>query len=596
MTIFKPGAWYEKALPAGAPVHASNDSYLREFDGAYYGAETDGTPASDSAADNYAKTVLTTTLNGAITSGATTMVVVSSASVPSRPFRVKIGSENSIVCTAVSGTTWTIVRFAGVSHANGNTVTVLHKAPAFSGAADSHSQTTFDTPVLHAIASDTLVTVRPKALAQVFDSTWSGSGFFIPERFRPTGTSGIANQSGRDGTNEGIRIPAGADAFFDVAAGTSNDNPMMIEVPDAADPSSDGYWASFAEMRYYRQGSIVAGHTITAGEHGWYAQGATITKINSYGITSGTSPSNTSAVDAGWPATLTGSGVAPSTYQDDDENTGSRGNNAACRCIVYDRTNAAQKIPNVTEFFAERTRDDGTHVWPFDGGENAKGGSVPEGSRLHIKYSIDVDAEVASHFPVGTSVNGAVVTTARQNQIKYILRGLQQYGMVVGDNSGSGGRLRTEAFQREPGSPSYVWQIRQADLTFWPFIESWEFIADDYDPAAGVTGTGGFVASKPSLHGIVTSVTTGVPEGWGGEWGNLFWGGGDYIYAPVEILHVSGVARVLAMRGVAITRAKSGHPSAPCIGVQPVTRAASGLAVDRSSRGVTVSLTKQGHD
>jgi hypothetical protein len=113
VTIFKPGAWYEKALPTGAPVHASNDSYLRELDGAYYGVETDGTPAADTAADNYGRTVLTTTLNGAITSGATSMVVASSAGVPSTPFRVIIGSENNIVCTGVAGTTWTIVRFAG---------------------------------------------------------------------------------------------------------------------------------------------------------------------------------------------------------------------------------------------------------------------------------------------------------------------------------------------------------------------------------------------------------------------------------------------------------------------------------------------------
>jgi hypothetical protein len=486
--IFKLGSWFEKPLPTNAPVHSRNTDYLLEFDGAYYGVETDGTPAADGGADTWAKTILTTTLVGSITAGATSMVVASSAGVPATPFRVKINTERNIIVTNVAGTTWTIVRFAGsASHTNGATVTVTHKTPAFTGTVDNHGQTTLDTPVLHATAGDTAVTIRPKALAQVFDSTWTGTGFFIPERFRPTGTSGVANQSGLDGTNEGIKIPAGADAFFDVAAGTSNDNPMMIEVPDAADPSTDGYWASFAEMRYYRQGGVVGGHTITALEAGWYAQGGLISKINSFGITSGTNDRTTAAPDAGWPEFLnTGdgsvTGLKPSVYQDDTENIGTRGNNAATRGIVYARLVANKLIPNVTEFFAERTRDDGTHVWPFDGGENGKGGLVPEGSRMHLKYSIDVDASVRANLPVGTSVNGAVVTQARQDQVKYILRGLQQYGLVVGDNSGSGGRIRTEAFQREPGSPTYAWEIYQGDLTFWPYVESWEFIADSYDP------------------------------------------------------------------------------------------------------------------
>lgn len=495
-TEFKVPAWYEKVLPSTAPIHPRNADYLAELDGAYYGAETDGFPAADPGADNMGVVGQTTTLNGSITAGATAMTVNSGTGFPAAPFRVKIDSENIVVTSKGAGTNWTIVRFNGTdssgltftaaSHNNGATVTWFKKGISFSGALDSYSDTSFDMPVIRPSASDTLTTVRPKEMAQLFDSTWTGSGFFIPQRFRPTGTASY--QGNLEGTNEGIRIPSGTEDFFDVTQVVSNDSPVLFRITDAADPSTDGYWASFAEFRFYPEGGSIGGHTITAQEAGWYAQGGVISKSNSYGITSVTNNQNTKKTATLWPANLiTGAsgeltGVAPSTFQDDTENVGTRGNNAACRCIDYDRLTENRLIPYATEFFCERTRDDATYVWPFDGGENNKGGLIPEGTRLRLKTTIDIDASVETLLPLGQTVNGQVVTEARQDQMKMILRGFQAYGIIVGDNSGSGGRVRTEAFQREPGSPTYKWAFMEADLALWPYYDYWEFIKDNYDP------------------------------------------------------------------------------------------------------------------
>ena len=75
-----------------------------------------------------------TTLNGAITAGATSLTVQSAAGFPSSPlFRIVIDSELMLV-TAVSGTTWTVTRgiegTTAASHSSGATVIQMVTAGA----------------------------------------------------------------------------------------------------------------------------------------------------------------------------------------------------------------------------------------------------------------------------------------------------------------------------------------------------------------------------------------------------------------------------------------------------------------------------------
>lgn len=69
---------------------------------------------------------IATTLNGTITSGATSLVVASSTGFPAANFRVRIDDEYLLV-TVVAGTTWTVTRAmessTAAAHSNGAAVT-----------------------------------------------------------------------------------------------------------------------------------------------------------------------------------------------------------------------------------------------------------------------------------------------------------------------------------------------------------------------------------------------------------------------------------------------------------------------------------------
>lgn len=111
----------------------------------------------------------TTSLNGSITSGATSLVVTSSSLFPSSGnFRVSIDGE-IILVTGVSGTTWTVTR------AQENTTAIAHN----SGAAVTHiltsgALTQLKSDTIQATHSSGLSTARPSA-------TGSGTLYFCTD-------------------------------------------------------------------------------------------------------------------------------------------------------------------------------------------------------------------------------------------------------------------------------------------------------------------------------------------------------------------------------------------------------------------------------
>lgn len=301
----------------------------------------------------------------------------------------------------------------------------------FTGGVDQQSATSFDTPIYRVTPIDTSYTV-----------TKLTGAFYVPNRFLSVADGG---------TGEGVRIPELAKAHFLLGGAQSSDQPMCIY------DAQRGYYANF--------GKILWNSSLSRWEIGLNG-GGSIYRTPSYGLDSNNTNDITSTAPAEWPAAL-------HYYQDEfgHENHGAgRGNNPMVRMIDYDRLVAEQKLSYVTEMYAVRTF--ASNVFPMVGFESGKGGLIPEGVRCRIKPAIDVRARLAADGLTGT----------RLDQAAWIAKGLQDYGCYVGDNSGSGCRVKLEALQRE--DRPYLWQVNGTDLRTFGFgtTGDWEFIADNFDP------------------------------------------------------------------------------------------------------------------
>lgn len=315
----------------------------------------------------------------------------------------------------------------------------------FSGGADYSPANRFDVPIFRVREMGGAMTdifIHAKDEAPDYGSGWTGFVGYIP----PDLEEG----------NDGVRFPASSTGLwnrFDVTSGVSSDSPCIVY-----DTTRD-YYLQFAELRYYP----------STGD--WYAQSVNRFYTTTYGITSG---HNTSIVEpASWPATLTGTGYDPADYQDAAGNIGARGNNPMCRAVDYDRITDQQALFYAVELFAWDTAPGNVYTWPFELGENRGTALLVEGTRLRLKRSIDVDAEVETYL--------AGATTTRKDEVKRMLHCLQDFGCVIGDTSGSGSRIRLENTEAE--GRGVLWSMRQDDLKWWNLSSSrWEVIADDYDP------------------------------------------------------------------------------------------------------------------
>jgi hypothetical protein len=285
--------------------------------------------------------------------------------------------------------------------------------------------TTFDTPIYRVTSADTSYILTKLAGAN-----------FVPAEFLTGGP--------------GLRIPELAKTYFLLGGAQSNDSPMLIYDEER------GYYANLAST--YWNASTTRWEVTNTGA-------ASISYLSSYGFDSNSAQVRNN-LPTQWDPSL-------AFYQDQLLNHGFRGNNPMTRVIDYDRMMAEGGVKYVTETFAVRTGPD--LRFPMIGFENNKGGLIPEGTRLHIKSSV-TDAQILSRL----SADGLSGTALAQAAT--IVRALRDYGTYLGDNSGSGSRIKLQNFAREGRTNPWVIDVSAIRVFDFRANGDWEFIADNYDP------------------------------------------------------------------------------------------------------------------
>jgi hypothetical protein len=175
----------------------------------------------------------------------------------------------------------------------------------------------------------------------------------------------------------------------------------------------------------------------------WSASGATVTFLNSNGLLATTGRSN------------------------DPRNVGThRGNNGATSYVRYDMV-AAGAVRNVLKIAAGPEMSD-RWAFPMTGSDgditDPAVGAPPEGTRLRIKPSIDLD-KLGLH-----------------PQALIIARALQKYGLYIGDSGGTTA-LKLEDTRTE--GLGQKWTVTANDLCTLPFTtQFWDVLPEGYDPSA----------------------------------------------------------------------------------------------------------------
>jgi hypothetical protein len=178
---------------------------------------------------------------------------------------------------------------------------------------------------------------------------------------------------------------------------------------------------------------------------------------------------------------------------DDANNFGHRGVSSATRAIRLDEIQAGA-INHRLECFWWATAP--SHYWPMVGHENNKGGIVPEGIVIRIKPTVNLATK-------GLSPAAKIVATA-----------LQQYGCIVGDNSGSGNRLKLEE------NVDWTGILDTDSLQPLPWSD-WEFVQGGAAPQGQPVVVpnsppppkGGSSGGVTTSSGGTTSQTSGVSSG-----------------------------------------------------------------------------------
>ena len=147
-------------------------------------------------------------------------------------------------------------------------------------------------------------------------------------------------------------------------------------------------------------------------------------------------------------------GVAGGT---DKFNSGHRGVPAPVRGVQKAEVTAGA-INHRLECFLYATGGQTSPIWPMNGFESGRGGSIPEGVVMRIKASVDI---ASFNLPA---------------QAVPIAKALQTYGCLVGDNSGSGTTTKLQAF--------VTWSLTSDALAPIKW-DNWEFVKAGYDPTTG---------------------------------------------------------------------------------------------------------------
>ncbi|OGD12460.1 hypothetical protein A2576_00130 [Candidatus Amesbacteria bacterium RIFOXYD1_FULL_47_9] len=143
----------------------------------------------------------------------------------------------------------------------------------------------------------------------------------------------------------------------------------------------------------------------------------------------------------------------------DSRNHGHRGVPPSARGVRLDEVRAGAIRHRLECYWWATGTQTVNHYWPMAGDEGSKGGIVPEGTVIRIKPSVNLASR-------GLSAPALVIAKA-----------LQDYGCLVGDNSGSGNRLKLEINEA-------AW--RNLGLTYEALSpipwSDWEFIQGGYSP------------------------------------------------------------------------------------------------------------------
>jgi hypothetical protein len=215
-----------------------------------------------------------------------------------------------------------------------------------------------------------------------------------------------------------LRIPAGA------RGADNSDGTMTVYDMDR------GYVVLMTDAHYHPSSDT------------WSASGATVTYLDSNGLIVGTGRSN------------------------DPRNIGThRGNNGATSYVRYDMV-AAGDVRNVLKIAAGPEMSD-QWVFPMTGSDgdvtDPSVGAPPEGTRLRIKPSIDLDK-------LGLHPQALVIAQA-----------LQKYGVYIGDSGGTTA-LKLEDTRTE--GRGQKWTVTADDLCQLPFTSQfWDVLPEGYDPS-----------------------------------------------------------------------------------------------------------------
>jgi hypothetical protein len=202
---------------------------------------------------------------------------------------------------------------------------------------------------------------------------------------------------------------------------------VTIHVPASAAPMP----SSDAEMTIFDPGlNVVAGFwKVVMGSGGSFTcQGTDQWKLSSNGLASS------------WPQS---DAVAPM-------NTGHRGSPAPCRAIRMDEVQAGLIPHKLSTFWFSPAA---ANVFPMSGFESGKTGLEPEGMLLRIKQSVDVDS---------------IITNPAARVIAHAFR---DYGVYIGDTSGSGCRVKVEANQDWASLGITATSVSAIPWSSWEFVE-----------------------------------------------------------------------------------------------------------------------------
>ena len=217
---------------------------------------------------------------------------------------------------------------------------------------------------------------------------------------------------------ENLRIPAGAEAA------DNNDGSMSIF------DVGRGYTVALTEAEYDRATDT------------WSAGGATVTYLDSNGLHARTGQAS------------------------DARNEGThRGNNAAVMMARIDEVEAG-RIEHVLKI-ASGPEASKRFVFPMVGsdGDSRQADAPPQGLRLRIKPSVDLDA----------------LELDRQTLV--IARAMQDYGVYIGD-SGSVTTLKLEDTRTSRGEQ--MWKMKPTALCALPLTpEFWDVLPEGYRPSPG---------------------------------------------------------------------------------------------------------------